>query len=136
MSVDLTRMTKIAQIRDILPTFSINRTVPGLVGEPPIFVAQTILEELGMLRGAMVAPRVAYINVDVMYGSNEKAGSGVSQCDEWHKFAQEGTLVKDGLNHSIRTGDYGGIKIVHLVFKDTGVSVPFYLVPDSIVSPS
>lgn len=131
MSVRLLDYTRIAQIRDILVSFSITRTVPGLAGAPSIFVAQTILEALGMTRGTAIPPRVAYIDVDLTYAS--RAG-GVNICDEWHKFAQECPVVKEGERHLITLGEYSGAQIAHLIFKDGGVSVPFYLAPDNLPS--
>lgn len=121
--VDLSKPTGVKPVREILALYGVGRTVEGKPGQYPLFIAQTILRALGTKRGDRAQIEVAYIDVELDYSDESDA---VSPGEEWYDYAQDCPLIADAAEYAVTRGTYQGTQVVHLIFKGTGMSVPFY----------
>lgn len=124
--LNLDKPSSVAPIRDILKDYGVGRTVDNIKpGGYPIFIAQELSAALGFKRGERTVPSVGTIDVEIEYGNPE---SGYL-ADEYYAWAQKGEVVIDTYEYTVTRGPYvDGIVLVNLVFKGTGMAVPFYRV--------
>lgn len=122
--IDLSKPSGVSPIREILALYGVGRTVEGKPGQFPIFIAQAILRALGTKRGDRSTINVAYIDLETDYSDDSDS---VSPAEEWYDFAQSSPLIVDAAEYAVNRGTYQGTQVVHLIFKGTGMSVPFYL---------
>lgn len=122
-TIDFNAPTTTAPVRTILKDYGIGRTVAcGKFGNYPIFIAQEIVKALGHKPGRK-EPDVSTIDIEVEYGNPEKGYLAYA----FYSWAQSLPVVSSARDYALTLGEIGGRKVACLIFRETGMSVPFYI---------
>lgn len=128
--INFSKPCRTAVIRTLMVTLNVPRCVAGLNGGLPVFPAQVILRELGFKGLSANREAVSMVDIEVAYGNDEFDGV----CESYYGIANMSATVAESRDYRITVCFLNGINIVNLIFKETGMAVPFYVYDGSVKS--
>ncbi len=117
--INLKSPSETGRIRDIFQSYGFPKWTHALNGDGdyPVFLAQVVLVALE-LKLSRKEPFVSSLNIEV---------DRPEVAMEYYQSAKSAPLILETVAYEVRANEMEGIRVAHLVVKETGMAIPFYV---------